>query len=174
MNALLQEPLAKCALSAHLKLHHLGFVVASIRDNGHSLAAALAGRWDENIIFDPIQGVNVSFIGREDSAEPLIELVEPAGPASPVSRFLQRGGGLHHLCYETPDLEAQLSAGKALGTVVVKTPVPAIAFGGRRIAWALTRNKLLLEFLETQSDREPGPIALRINRSIPDEHQPSR
>lgn len=153
MNALVQQSLAECAASVHLKLHHLGFVVASIKDNGHSLAAALEARWDENIIFDPIQGVNVSFIGREGAAEPLIELVEPAGLASPVSAFLKRGGGLHHLCYETPDLEAQLNLAKPLGTIVVKTPAPAVAFGGRRIAWALTRSKLLLEFLETCSDR---------------------
>lgn len=145
---------ADCVIGTQIKLHHLGFVVTSIKENGHSFACALGGTWDERIVFDPIQNVNVSFIQNHDPSDPLIELVEPAGPASPVSRFVQRGGGLHHLCYETPDLAAQLAVCKSLGTIVVRAPAPAVAFGGRRIAWALTRNKLLLEFLEAHSGRE--------------------
>lgn len=39
-----------------------------------------------------------------------IELLAPAGPSSPLHRFLQRNpkGGLHHLCFGTDDLEGSL------------------------------------------------------------------
>jgi hypothetical protein len=33
--------------------------------------------------------------------------------------------------------------------LVVKRPKPAVAFGGRRIAWMLTAEKMLIEFVET-------------------------
>jgi hypothetical protein len=33
---------------------------------------------------------------------------------------------------------------------VVKNPLPAVAFGGRRIAWVYTPEKLLVEYLERQ------------------------
>jgi hypothetical protein len=37
---------------------------------------------------------------------------------------------------------------KSRGALIVKRPKPAVAFGGRHIAWMLTAEKLLLEFLE--------------------------
>ena len=38
-----------------------------------------------------------------------VELVEPADEDSPVLRFLrEKGGGLHHACYEVADLENRL------------------------------------------------------------------
>jgi len=135
------------------KLHHIGFVVASIQESGPSFALALAARWDGNIVLDPIQNVRVTFLQGHCRTDPSIELVEPGGPDSPVSRFLERGGGLHHLCYEVEDLGEHLKFCKTVGTIVIKPPVPAIAFGGRRIAWAITRKKLLVEFLERE-----GPI----------------
>lgn len=131
-----------------LRLHHFGFVVSSIEKSAESFARSLAATWDRNIIFDPIQRVRVAFFQGPNNADPLIELVEPGEPGSPVSRFLERGGGLHHLCYEVRDLEAQLKSCKSAGSVVIRPPVPAVAFEGRRIAWAVTKNKLLMEFLE--------------------------
>jgi methylmalonyl-CoA/ethylmalonyl-CoA epimerase len=132
-----------------LKLHHFGFVVSSIQDCAQSFALALGATWDGNIVFDPLQMVRVTFFQGRSAADPLIELVEPGGSESPVSRFLERGGGLHHLCYEVDDLEGHLEFCKSSGSLILRPPVPAVAFGGRRIAWAMTKKKLLLEFLES-------------------------
>jgi len=134
-----------------LKLHHIGFVLASIEDTAASYARSLGATWDGNIIFDPLQMVRVTFLRGAHPCDALIELVEPSGASSPVARFLKRRGGLHHLCYEVEDLEAHLEFSKSVGTIVVRTPVPAVAFGGRRIAWALIRRRLLVEFLEKRA-----------------------
>ncbi len=131
-----------------LKLHHVGFVVSSIQDCAESFALALGATWDGKIVFDPLQKVRVTFFQGRSCTDPLLELVEPGGPESPVSRFVERGGGLHHLCYEVKDLESHLEFCKSVGSIVIRPPVPAVAFGGRRIAWAVTKKKLLLEFLE--------------------------
>jgi methylmalonyl-CoA/ethylmalonyl-CoA epimerase len=131
-----------------LKLHHVGFVVRSIEDCGLSFAQALGATWDGKITFDPIQKVQVTFFEGRSSTDPLIELVEPAADDSPVIRFLERGGGLHHLCYEVNDLEEHLEFCKSVGNTIIRPPAPAVAFDGRRIAWVATRKKLLLEFLE--------------------------
>jgi methylmalonyl-CoA/ethylmalonyl-CoA epimerase len=131
-----------------LRLHHVGFVVRSIQDCGQSFAQALGATWDGNIVFDPLQKVRVTFFEGRSKADPLIELVEPGGADSPVTRFLERGGGLHHLCFEVNDLEGHLEFCKSVGNTIIRPPVPAVAFGGRRIAWAVTRKKLLMEFLE--------------------------
>lgn len=131
-----------------LKLHHVGFVVFSIQESAESFALSLGTTWDGRIVFDPIQRVQVTFLQGRGSLDPLIELVEPNGPDSPVSAFLGRGGGLHHLCYEVKDLDSHLGFCKSVGTKIIEPPVPAVAFGGRRIAWAVTRKRLVVEFLE--------------------------
>lgn len=130
------------------KMHHIGYVVASIQESGRSFELSLGAAWDGNIILDPIQKVRVTFLQGHCSTDPLVELVEPGGADSPVTRFLERGGGLHHLCYEVEELESHLAFCKSVGTIIIRPPVPAVAFGGRRIAWAVTKNRLLMEFLE--------------------------
>src|SRR5690348_5405824 len=91
-----------------VRLHHVGFVVRSIQDSGETFARSLGATWDGNIIYDPIQNVRVTFLEGADVRDSLIELIEPGGPESPVSRFLKQGGGLHHLCYEVAEIEQHL------------------------------------------------------------------
>lgn len=143
-NSLQQDP----SPPSQQKLHHIGFVLASIEESAESFARSLGASWDGKIIFDPLQKVRVTFLEGAHISDALIELIEPGGTDSPVSRFLERGGGLHHLCYEVEDLESHLAFCKSVGTILIRPPVPAVAFGGRRIAWAVTRKKLLVEFLE--------------------------
>jgi methylmalonyl-CoA/ethylmalonyl-CoA epimerase len=128
--------------------HHVGIVVASIQETVQSFTRSLDAEWDGEIIHDPNQQVRVAFLRGENDADPLTELVEPAGDNSPVMSFLQRGGGLHHVCYVTDSLDKQLEQAPAQGSLVVRPPLPAAAFGGRRIAWVYTGNKLLIEYLE--------------------------
>jgi methylmalonyl-CoA/ethylmalonyl-CoA epimerase len=129
--------------------HHVGFVVGSIQDSVQSFAASLDATWDGEIIHDPNQVVRVTFLQSKHPSNPLLELVEPAGEKSPVLSFLQRGGGLHHICYQVDDLEEQLRRSRAAGGLITRPPLPAVAFGGRRIAWVYTKNKLLIEYLES-------------------------
>jgi methylmalonyl-CoA/ethylmalonyl-CoA epimerase len=131
--------------------HHIGFVVASIQNSVPGFLDSLEAEWDGIIFHDPNQNVRVTFLRSKHAANPVIELVEATGEDSPVTPFLKRGGGLHHLCYEIESLDDQLVLSRARGGLVVKPPLRAAAFGGRRIAWVYTRDKLLLEYLERQS-----------------------
>lgn len=130
------------------RLHHVGVVVRDIEAEIDGFARSIGGaRWDGRIFHDPLQKVKVTFI-ESTAGEPQIELVEPAADDSPVWGFLRAGGGLHHLCYEVDDLDSYLFELRKAGSKTVRPPLPAVAFGGRRIAWVVTRAKLLLEFLE--------------------------
>ncbi len=138
-------------LVAALRLHHWGFVAGDLQASAAGFAKSLGATWDGVVYEDPHQGVRVTFLDHGGSP-PRIELVEPAGGASPVSRFLtEQGGGLHHVCYEVQDLEAALAEFRERRALMVKSPAPAVAFGGRRIAWVMTREKLLVELLEEGS-----------------------
>ncbi|MGA3189139.1 MAG: VOC family protein [Bryobacteraceae bacterium] len=130
-----------------LELHHVGFVVASIEPAMEGFLRSLNASWDQAIFEDPLQKVKVAFLTRP--GEPQIELVEPVGASSPVRKFLEKGGGLHHFCYQTPDLESELKNFRSRGAILVRHARPAVAFDGRRIAWVLTRERLLVELLES-------------------------
>jgi methylmalonyl-CoA/ethylmalonyl-CoA epimerase len=122
--------------------------VRSIQETADRFAQSVAASWDQRIIQDPLQDAKVSFLAGVAQEFPLVELVEPASEGSPVANFLKRGGGLHHLCYEVESLDRQLEFSRAIGGKIVRPPLPAVAFGGRRIAWVYTKDRLLLEFLD--------------------------
>jgi methylmalonyl-CoA/ethylmalonyl-CoA epimerase len=136
------------AFENEVRLHHAGFVVESIGKSAAAFAESLGMVWDQRIIHDPAQTVRVSFLYPGPPGNPTIELVEPEGTESAVARFLRRGGGLHHLCYEVDSIEKQLEWTRARRDLIIRAPTPAVAFEGRRIAWVYTKNKLLLEYLE--------------------------
>lgn len=89
-----------------MKLDHIGIVVASIPE-------ALE-RWKSILGTPPSPpeevpggGVRVAFLSAGESH---VELVEPTGPNSPVSKFLAtRGGGLHHIAFAVPSVDAALA-----------------------------------------------------------------
>lgn len=130
------------------RLHHVGFVVSSIQQEVAGFQKSLAASWNGTVFHDPQQKVRVTFLSTRHPEDAQIELVEPAAEDSPVIKFAQKGGGLHHLCYEVPDLDGAIEQAREQKAVVVKRPHPAMAFEGRRIAWVMTAQKLLLEYLE--------------------------
>ena len=130
------------------RLHHMGFVIADIATAMPAFVHSMAAEWDGKIFEDPLQKAKVAFLTTR-AGDAQIELVQPLGETSPVQRFLQeRGGGMHHLCYEVADLEAELAAFRSRGASIASRPKPAVAFGGRRIAWVVTSEKFLVELLE--------------------------
>lgn len=130
------------------RLHHVGYVTASIAESVEEYARATGLAWDGRIIHDPLQMVSVAFLGSGEEGTALIELVEPAGRRSPVNQFLAAGGGLHHVCMEVPDLDLHIQESRASGCTLVRVPLAAVAFGGRKIAWIKTPLGQLIELLQ--------------------------
>jgi methylmalonyl-CoA/ethylmalonyl-CoA epimerase len=129
-------------------LHHLGHVVASIARELEQYRVTLGALQVSEIFEDPIQQARVVFLELPGAGGVQFELVEPTSADSPVARFLAKGGGLHHLCYEVDGLTAHLTAMKAWRAILIRSPKPAVAFGGRQIAWMRTAEGLLIEYLE--------------------------
>jgi methylmalonyl-CoA/ethylmalonyl-CoA epimerase len=130
------------------RLHHVGFAIHNIEKEVAAFGSSILASWNGKIFHDPLQKVRVTFLQTPNPTDAMVELVEPAADDSPVGQFLKRGGGLHHLCYEVAELDAHLEKMRAGGGIIIKPPLPAVAFENRRIAWVVTRQKLLLEFLE--------------------------
>lgn len=136
-----------------LKLHHIGIVVKDLDAQGTAYAETLGSVPCSPVIHDPIQKVNVRFWRDNNGA--LIELIAPASTDSPVWRDSQKGGGLNHLCYETDNIERQVEESIRRGGMLTREISPAVAFGGRRIAFVFFLELGLIEFVEAEP-REMG------------------
>ena len=153
----LPQPVVEEPLGFPLRLHHIGYVVSNIEASIRGFMHSLGMTWDGQIFHDPTQRVRVTFLATGPNCAQ-IELVEPSGDKSPVATFLAaRGGGQHHLCYEVDDIDQALAAFKSRKAAIVQRPCPAVAFDGRRIAWFITREKLVVELLEVKRLEKPAP-----------------
>ena len=74
-------------------------------------------------------GVKVIFVTLPNMQ---IELIEPAGPDSPIHTFLEKNpkGGQHHMCFEVPDIIAARDAMADRGASVLGTGEPYIGAHG--------------------------------------------
>src|SRR5438552_17681281 len=112
------------------RIHHVGIVVRDL---------AAAYRFYRDTLGLPLlkeasirdQGVRAALLAAGDTE---IELLEPLDASSSIGRFLaRRGEGLHHLCFETPDVGGALVGLKDRGAELIDTapragPAGQIAF----------------------------------------------
>jgi methylmalonyl-CoA/ethylmalonyl-CoA epimerase len=80
----------------------------------------------------PAHGVTVVFVELPNTK---IELLEPLGADSPIAGFLPKNpsGGMHHLCYEVPDIMAARDRLKAEGARVLGDGEPRIGAHGKPV-----------------------------------------
>jgi methylmalonyl-CoA/ethylmalonyl-CoA epimerase len=80
------------------------------------------------------QGVRLAYV---DLGNARIELLEPARPDSPVSKFLERNpkGGIHHFCLAVDSVDAVGAGISAKGAVVLGGGAPQFNAHGGRIAF---------------------------------------
>ncbi len=105
------------------KLNHIAIAVPNLNDAIHKYQNILNVKIGDKID-QPLHGVKVVFI---DLPNTKIELLEPLGDNSPISKFLQKNknGGIHHVCYEVEDIiksrdKILESGGKIAGSVEPK------------------------------------------------------
>jgi methylmalonyl-CoA/ethylmalonyl-CoA epimerase len=132
---------------ANLRIHHLGVVVKDIEAASDSYVRDLGYRVRSEVIHDPAQTAYVRFLALPGDGC-YIELVSPDGPKSMLSNALKKGGGINHVCYMTPDIDESVTALRDCGYWILHDPQPAVAFSGRRIAWLMGPDNLLIELVE--------------------------
>ena len=80
----------------------------------------------------PEHGVSTVFITLPNTK---IELLEPLGESSPITKFLEKNpdGGIHHVCYEVPDIRVTRDTLKAQGARVLGDGEPKIGAHGKPV-----------------------------------------
>ena len=113
-----------------LKLHHIGIVVKNIQESLGELTNYL--NFESTTVPSLVgsQKVNICFLKTNGV---FLELIEPAQENSPISDFVEKGGGFHHLCFEVDDIYLELEKMKKNGARVIVNVVKG--FEDRLIAF---------------------------------------
>lgn len=136
-----------------MKLHHIGKVVKDLSEARASYASLFGLKALGDPVIDPLQKVAVQFLAFESGSSPVIELVSPISKESPVSKFLEKGGGLHHFCFEVDDIMKSIEELRGKGALVLGNPEPGKGHGDRMTAWIYTPTKELIELVEAEKKK---------------------
>ena len=113
------------------QLNHVAIVVpdleAATRLYADTLGADVSAPHDL-----PEHGVTTVFVNLPNSK---IELLHPLGDGSPIAAFLEKNpaGGIHHLCYEVPDIRAARDRLAADGARVLGDGEPRTGAHGKPV-----------------------------------------
>lgn len=112
------------------KINHVAIAVSDV-DGALEFWRDALGLKVDHIEDVPSQKSTVVFIPVGESE---IELVKPASEDSGVAKFLaERGGGMHHLCFEVDNIEEMLADLKQKGIRLInETP---LELPGRKLAF---------------------------------------
>jgi methylmalonyl-CoA/ethylmalonyl-CoA epimerase len=98
------------------KIHHVGVVVPDLEQAMGLWRDVLGLHLTKSEVIQD-QGVKAALLKVGESE---IELLEPLNPENGVGKFLaRRGGGLHHVCFETDDVARELEGARAKGIQLI-------------------------------------------------------
>lgn len=95
-----------------MKIDHVAIAVNDVEESAKIYQQALGV---DNVEFETVEseGVKVAIIHLENGR---IELMQPTNDSSPIKKFLdKKGQGLHHLAFETDNIEGEVTRMEGCG-----------------------------------------------------------
>ena len=119
-------------------IDHIAIAVPNLEEASRFYQDVLGLHW-AGVEALPEQKVRIAMFHAGAPGGAQIELLEPMSPDSPVAKFLkERGPGIHHICLEVDDLEAEMARLRSRGTALVDNK-PRSGGHGTRIAFVHPR-----------------------------------
>jgi methylmalonyl-CoA/ethylmalonyl-CoA epimerase len=132
------------------KINHIAVAVSNLED---------AAKFYQSVLGLTLTGVEVvaaqkTKVGFFKIGESNIELVQPSEPDSPLVKFLEtKGQGIHHICFEVDDVEAEVKALLEKGaTMVDQKPRPGAHNTKVAFMHPKSSNGVLIELCELPRD----------------------
>ncbi len=113
------------------RLNHVAIAVPDLVAGSAVYGELLGARVSEPLEL-PKHGVTTVFVELPNTK---IELLHPLGNDSPITRFLERNpsGGMHHICYEVPNLALAAESLESSGARVLGDGQPKIGAHGKPV-----------------------------------------
>lgn len=133
-----------------LSFHHIGVACRDL-DSETRRFASLGYSAESPDFTDPLQGVTGRFL---NGGGPRMELLKPLPGSGILTPWLRSGVKLYHLAYETQNITNMIEDYREDGAKLIVSPVPAVAFSGRLIAFLMLPNMLLIELIQNEIPNE--------------------
>jgi methylmalonyl-CoA/ethylmalonyl-CoA epimerase len=138
-------------------LDHVAIVVRDIDESLPRYQALFGMVAPDGVQVVTAQAVRICFLPTGPPPSARIELIQPLDAESGVARFLaSRGEGLHHVCFGTSDLTAELDRLEAAGAELIDHAPRPGAEGPVAFVHPRTLNGVLWELLQTGGPPEDG------------------
>jgi methylmalonyl-CoA/ethylmalonyl-CoA epimerase len=113
------------------KLNHVAIVVPDLAAASATYRNSLGAKVSDPVDL-PEHGVTTVFVNLPNTK---IELLYPLGASSPIAKFLAANpsGGMHHVCFEVPDIIAARDRLKAQGARVLGDSDPRTGAHGKPV-----------------------------------------
>lgn len=133
-----------------MKLHHIGKVVSDMEEAIKYHRETFGLEPLREPVIDPIQKVEVVLLDTGRGEDVPIELLKPISEDSPVSKFLKKGGGLHHLSFEVENIKQAVEELREKGALILGDVVPSKGNKEVPSVWLYTRSRELIELIENK------------------------
>ncbi|MBN1414614.1 MAG: VOC family protein [Bacteroidales bacterium] len=128
-------------------IDHICFAVKDLTEGIHYWTSIFGYRQMTNLIENSRQQVIVVFLKKDNSLT--IKLIQPTGQNSSLQKFIEQGGGFHHICFKCDDMTQKIDELKQKGVRLLVPPQPGEAFENHDIAFFWGKNKMNFELIDT-------------------------
>jgi len=120
-----------------MRFHHIGIATENIENMVQYLKKIMDIAKVGETVFDEKQNAYLCMITLSDGT--LMELI--AGPI--VEKLVKKRNFLYHICYETDDIDKQITLLSEQGAIIVSEAKEAVLFGYKRVAFLMTEMGLI-------------------------------
>jgi methylmalonyl-CoA/ethylmalonyl-CoA epimerase len=124
-----------------MKIHHVGIVCKNIQKAVREYGKLFEIVEQSPIVYDELQKAELCLIKTNTGLD--VEFIS----GEQVEGLLKQKISYYHLCYSVSDIEKEIIRFEENGALTISVPKPAVLFGGKRVAFLLTKNGLI-EFVE--------------------------
>lgn len=127
-----------------ITLHHAGFIV----DNIDEYEKKMFYESKVNDVVDTVQNARLALYKNYCESDGYIELIQPLNDnAFTMNALKKHGNHFNHFCYNVASLQELNEVVTASKLIEILSPIPAILFDNKKVAFYYTRNRQIIEFL---------------------------
>ena len=124
-----------------MKIHHIGIVCKNIEKAVRDYGKLFEIVEQSPVVYDELQKAQLCMVKTNTGLD--VEFIS----GEQVEGLLKQKVSYYHLCYSVSDIDKEISHFEENGALTISAPKPAVLFGGKRVAFLLTKSGLI-EFVE--------------------------
>ena len=127
-----------------MKFHHIGYLTSNINLTIKDFKS-IGYKKKKSLIVDNNLKVKIQFLINGNN---IIELIKPHNKNHGLLSLLKKKQYAYHFAYKVENLDKSLISLKKRFKIIVN-PVPAKAFGGKKVAFLKMKNDFIIELIQS-------------------------